>query len=61
MFIFRCIFVFILSFQNKRLHKIKGVKKKKKIPFSHTRTHAKDRIVPSMPMSDTDTSRILGC
>ena len=25
MFIFRCIFVFILSFQNKHLYKIKGI------------------------------------
>ena len=30
MFISRCLFVFILHFQNKRLHKIKGVLKKKK-------------------------------
>ena len=63
MFISRCLFVFILHFQNKRLHKIKGVLKKKKLyfSFSHTRAHAKDRSVPSMPMSDTDTSSILGC
>ena len=63
MFISRCLFVFILHFQNKRLHKIKGVLKKKKLyfSFSHTRAHAKDRSVPSMPMSDIDTSSILGC